>query len=118
LVPVVDGLSEQWRELDDDLAKLADAPADTVPAATASSNMATAAGAAASSSAVSPADDIRGRANSLALRSAQAALAATKGSGYVRGHPAGRRCREALFFLVWSCPQPVTSATLCELGRL
>jgi len=108
LVPVVDGLAEQWRELDDDLAKLADAPAGTAPAAAAG----------AFSPAASPADDIRGRANSLALRSAQAALAATKGSGYVRGHPAGRRCREALFFLVWSCPQPVTSATLCELGRL
>jgi hypothetical protein len=100
LVPVVDGLSEQWRTLDDDLARLADAS----PAA--------------GGAGPSPADDIRGRANSLALRSAQAALAATKGSGYVRGHPAGRRCREALFFLVWSCPQPVTSATLCELGRL
>ena len=63
-------------------------------------------------------DDIRHRANGLALRSAQAALAAAKGSGYVVGHPAGRWCREALFFLVWSCPAPVQSATLCELAKL
>lgn len=64
------------------------------------------------------ADDVRARANSLVLRATQAALAAAKGSGYVLGHPAGRWCREALFFLVWSCPQPVTSAALCELAGL
>lgn len=63
-------------------------------------------------------DDIRHRANGLALRSSQAALAAAKGSGYVVGHPAGRWCREALFFLVWSCPQPVVKATLCELAKI
>jgi alkylation response protein AidB-like acyl-CoA dehydrogenase len=61
---------------------------------------------------------IRQRANSLALRASQAALAAAKGSGYVVGHPAGRWCREALFFLVWSCPQPVAAANLCELAGL
>lgn len=61
---------------------------------------------------------LRARANSLALRSAQAALAAAKGTGYVAGHPAGRWCREALFFLVWSCPAPVTAANLCELAGL
>ena len=48
----------------------------------------------------------------------QAALAAAKGTGYVAGHPAGRWCREALFFLVWSCPQPVLAANLCELAGL
>lgn len=63
-------------------------------------------------------EDIRSRANSLALRSTQAALAAAKGAGYVVGHPTGRWCREALFFLVWSCPQPVLNATLCELAGL
>ena len=62
--------------------------------------------------------DLRERANSLALRSSQAALAAAKGSGYVVGHPAGRWCREALFFLVWSCPQPVMAANLCELAGI
>lgn len=61
-------------------------------------------------------DTLRTRANSLALRASQAALAAAKGTGYVVGHPAGRWCREALFFLVWSCPQPVIAANLCELA--
>jgi alkylation response protein AidB-like acyl-CoA dehydrogenase len=63
-------------------------------------------------------ESLRGRANSLALRASQAALSAAKGSGYVVGHPAGRWCREALFFLVWSCPQPVANANLCELAGI
>jgi alkylation response protein AidB-like acyl-CoA dehydrogenase len=63
-------------------------------------------------------EDLRLAANQLALRSTQAALTAAKGSGYVAGHPAGRWCREALFFLVWSCPQPVAAAALCELAGL
>jgi len=62
------------------------------------------------------AEQLRTRANSLALRATQAALAAVKGAGYVVGHPAGRWCREALFFLVWSCPQGVMAANLCELA--
>jgi alkylation response protein AidB-like acyl-CoA dehydrogenase len=62
--------------------------------------------------------ELRQRANSLVLRASQAALAAAKGAGYVVGHPAGRWCREALFFLVWSCPQPVMQANLCELAGL
>lgn len=61
---------------------------------------------------------LRTRANSLALRSTQAALTAAKGTGFVTGHPAGRWCREALFFLVWSCPQPVMAANLCELAGI
>ena len=63
-------------------------------------------------------ESIRQRANSLVLRASQAALAAAKGTGYVVGHPAGRWCREAMFFLVWSCPQPVSAAHLCELAGL
>ena len=63
-------------------------------------------------------EQLRTRANSLVLRATQAALAAAKGAGYVAGHPAGRWCREALFFLVWSCPQPVMAANLCELAGL
>jgi hypothetical protein len=63
-------------------------------------------------------ESIRQRANSLVVRASQAALAAAKGSGYVIGHPAGRWCREALFFLVWSCPQPVAAANMCELAGL
>jgi alkylation response protein AidB-like acyl-CoA dehydrogenase len=61
---------------------------------------------------------LRAKANSLVLRATQAALAAAKGAGYVMGHPAGRMAREALFFLVWSCPQPVMQANLCELAGL
>lgn len=63
-------------------------------------------------------ESFRARANSLALRASQAALAVAKGAGYVIGHPAGRWCREALFFLVWSCPQPVMAANLCELAGI
>ena len=63
-------------------------------------------------------EELRTRANSLALRSSQAALTAAKGAGFMVGHPAGRWCGEALFFLVWSCPQPVMSANLCELAGL
>ena len=64
------------------------------------------------------ADDARGRANSLALRATQAALVAAKGTGFLAGHPAGRWCREALFFLVWSCPPAVLNANLCEFAGI
>lgn len=63
-------------------------------------------------------ESLRQQANSLVNRAAQAALTAAKGAGYVVGHPAGRWCREALFFLVWSCPQPVLHANLCEFAGL
>ena len=63
-------------------------------------------------------DQLRADANGLVLRAAQAALAASKGAGFVRGHPAERLVRESLFFLVWSCPQAVTSTVLCELAGL
>lgn len=74
-----------------------------------------------SAAAVNPAlspESIRGRANSLALRSTQALLAASKGAGFVSGHFAERAVREAMFFLVWSCPQPVVAAALRELAGL
>jgi hypothetical protein len=61
-------------------------------------------------------DSIRTRANSLALRSTQALLAASKGAGFVSGHFAERAVREAMFFLVWSCPAPVVAAALRELA--
>jgi len=63
-------------------------------------------------------EKLRSSANSLVLRVTQATLAAAKGAGFVHAHPAGRWCREALFFLVWSCPQPVLQANLCELAWL
>jgi len=62
------------------------------------------------------AESLRQRANSLVLRATQAHLAACKGAGYVQGHAAERSVREAMFFLVWSCPQPVLSAALRELA--
>ncbi len=64
------------------------------------------------------AGELRQRANSLALRTTQAALTAAKGAGFVATHSAGRMAREALFFLVWSCPQPVAAANLCEFAQL
>ncbi len=84
----------EWQALHDDLLALADGQA------------------------VCSNEDLRTRANSLVLRAAQASLTAAKGTGYVVGHPAGRWCREALFFLVWSCPQPVLAANLCELAGI
>jgi len=62
------------------------------------------------------ASEIRGAANRMVLRTTQAALTAAKGTGFVKGHPVGRWCGEALFFLVWSCPQPIAQAHLCELA--
>ena len=64
------------------------------------------------------AESLRRRSNSLALRASQAALAASKGAGFVTGHPAGRLVAEAMFFLVWSCPAPVVMANLREFASL
>jgi alkylation response protein AidB-like acyl-CoA dehydrogenase len=58
---------------------------------------------------------VRARSNTLVLRASQLALAAGKGSGFVRAHPAQRWARQALFFLVWSCPRPALEATLTHL---
>jgi butyryl-CoA dehydrogenase len=59
---------------------------------------------------------LRARANSLVLRATQAALTAGKGAAFLRGHPAQRWARQAMFFLVWSCPRPAADATLAELA--
>jgi len=61
-------------------------------------------------------DRLRVDATSLVLRTAQASLTAAKGAGFVAGHPAERLVRESLFFLVWSCPQAVADAVLCDLA--
>jgi alkylation response protein AidB-like acyl-CoA dehydrogenase len=58
---------------------------------------------------------LRASANSLVLRATQAALTASKGTGFLRDHPAQRWARQALFFLVWSCPRPAAEATLDAL---
>ena len=61
-------------------------------------------------------DRLRADANGLVVRAAQAAVVACKGAGFVQGHPAERLVRESLFFLVWSCPQAVTQAVMCDLA--
>jgi alkylation response protein AidB-like acyl-CoA dehydrogenase len=62
------------------------------------------------------AQTLRARANALVLRVTQAALAASKGTGFLKDHPAQRWARQAMFFLVWSCPWPVTAATMADLN--
>ncbi|MDA1211394.1 MAG: acyl-CoA/acyl-ACP dehydrogenase [Planctomycetota bacterium] len=59
-----------------------------------------------------PPEQLRAHATDLALRCSQTLLTSTKGAGFVAGHPAERLAREALFFLVWSCPQSVTTKLL------
>ncbi|HZT81473.1 MAG TPA: acyl-CoA dehydrogenase family protein [Gemmataceae bacterium] len=59
---------------------------------------------------------LRARANALVLRATQAALTAAKGAGFLRTHPAQRWARQAMFFLVWSCPRPAVEATLAYLA--
>jgi len=61
-------------------------------------------------------DGLRAAATDLVVRSGQAALTASKGAGFVAGHPVERLVRESLFFLVWSCPQAVADALLCEFS--
>ncbi len=61
---------------------------------------------------------IRGQSNALALRATQAYLTARKGSGFLLEDPAQRWARQALFFLVWSCPSPVANAALRDLAGL
>jgi butyryl-CoA dehydrogenase len=58
------------------------------------------------------ASNLRAKVNALVLRVTQFALAASKGSGFLRSHPAQRWARQAMFFLVWSCPAPALDATL------
>jgi alkylation response protein AidB-like acyl-CoA dehydrogenase len=67
--------------------------------------------AAASALAVAP-QLLRARVNALVLQATQATLTSCKGTGFVRNHPAQRWARQALFFLVWSCPWPVAAATI------
>jgi butyryl-CoA dehydrogenase len=67
--------------------------------------------------AVSP-GQIRTQANSLVIRSTQAYLTARRGTGFLRTDPAQRWARQALFFLVWSCPTPVAQAAIRDLAGL
>lgn len=58
---------------------------------------------------------LRAEANHLVLQATQTALTASKGTGFLRSHPAQRWARQALFFLVWACPRPAVDATLANL---
>jgi alkylation response protein AidB-like acyl-CoA dehydrogenase len=108
LNPPTQSLQEEIAALHDDLLLLAGGPVKLSPELH---------GNACGTSGPTP-ENVRSRANSLVLRATQAALVAAKGAGFVAGHPAGRWCREALFFLVWSCPPAVAAANLCELAGL
>lgn len=61
---------------------------------------------------------IRTAANGLVQRTTNAAMTTAKGAGLMADHPVARWCSQALFFLVWSCPQGVAEAHLCELAGL
>lgn len=55
---------------------------------------------------------LRGQCNELALRVTHAAVAFYKGSALLMSHPAQQLAREAMFLLVWSCPDPVIDCTV------
>jgi butyryl-CoA dehydrogenase len=61
---------------------------------------------------------IRAQANGLVTRATQAYLTARKGTGFLRTEPAQRWARQALFFLVWSCPAPIAQAAIRDLAGL
>jgi len=64
------------------------------------------------------AGQLRTQANALSLRTTQAYLTARKGSGFLRSDPAQRWARQALFFLVWSCPSPIAQAAIRDLAGI
>jgi alkylation response protein AidB-like acyl-CoA dehydrogenase len=61
---------------------------------------------------------VRAQANALVLRAAQSYLTARRGTGFLRSEPAQRWARQALFFLVWSCPTPIAQAAIRDLAGL
>jgi alkylation response protein AidB-like acyl-CoA dehydrogenase len=65
-----------------------------------------------------PPTEVRARANNLVVRATQAYLTARRGSGFLRSEPAQRWARQALFFLVWSCPTPIAQAAIRDLAGL
>ena len=69
--------------------------------------------------ATAQAPTVRGRCNDLSLRITHAAVALYKGTVLLADHPAQRLAREAMFLLVWSCPNPVIDCTvdLLSAGR-
>jgi len=67
---------------------------------------------------VRSASQLRTQANALVLRATQAYLTASKGTGFLLTEPAQRWARQALFFLVWSCPTPVAHAAIRDLAGI
>jgi hypothetical protein len=65
-----------------------------------------------------PSGEIRRLANALVLSATQAYLTARKGTGFLRSEPAQRWARQAMFFLVWSCPSPVAQASIRDLAGI
>lgn len=61
---------------------------------------------------------IRAQANALVLRATQAYLTARKGTGFLKADAAQRWARQALFFLVWSCPAPIANQAVRDLAGL
>jgi alkylation response protein AidB-like acyl-CoA dehydrogenase len=61
--------------------------------------------------------ELRGRCNELALRITHSAVAIYKGTALLADHPAQRLAREAMFLLVWSCPNPVIDCTVGLLAE-
>ncbi len=59
---------------------------------------------------------LRGECNDLAIRITHAAVALYKGTALLDTHPAQRLAREAMFLLVWSCPDPVIDCTVDVLS--
>jgi alkylation response protein AidB-like acyl-CoA dehydrogenase len=58
---------------------------------------------------------IRVACTELALQASQVALTTAKGAGFLVTHPAQRWARQALFFLVWSCPRPAAEGVISRL---
>lgn len=93
LAEPIQALADDWAGLRDDLLRTAGSePGAPSPAA------------------------VRAHANSLVLRATQSFLTARKGTGFLRDEPAQRWARQALFFLVWSCPGPVAGAVIRDLA--
>jgi alkylation response protein AidB-like acyl-CoA dehydrogenase len=61
---------------------------------------------------------LRGACNELAVRVTHAAVALFKGTALLSDHPAQRLAREAMFLLVWSCPDPVIDCTVNALSDI
>lgn len=61
---------------------------------------------------------LRGSCNDLTLRATHAAVTLYKGTALLADHPAQRLAREALFLLVWSCPNPVIDCTIDLLASV